>query len=461
LASLAYNAALGVGAPMLGAYLAWRVVQGKSRVGWPERWGRLPATLRPRSRPSVWFHAASVGEVSAARPIIRALQEANPSADCVMTVITPGGHEVAEAMVGDLLRGVAYLPFDLVPPVRRAIRVLDPDLFVGVETEIWPNLLQAVARHGARSALVNARLSDRSWPRYRRARGLMRWALSPYDRIMAQSEEDARRFVSIGASEAVVSVGGNVKFDEADRPLPSADVECLRRDLGISAEARVLVVGSTRVVEEERLIRDAFRRILESAPGVVALASRRQPATVMIHAPRHVERADAIEAAWRGSGFRTARRTSHAPADASPQVIILDTFGELGRVYAVGDVAFVGNSLVPPGGGQNLLQPLAQGKPVLFGPHMSNFRDAVAMAMAEGVGRRVSGADELAKVVCGLLEHPTERAAIRERALALVNRNRGAARRYADALSALAESGPGEAAAPASRRQPRGEARWP
>jgi 3-deoxy-D-manno-octulosonic-acid transferase len=382
--------------------------------------------MRSERRPRIWIHAASVGEVSVVRPILKAFARRVPAAGIVLTVITPGGYEVARGLVGTEVEGVAYLPFDLAPLAGAAVRWVRPDLFVGIETEIWPNLLHALRRYGSRAALVNARLSDRSYPRYMRIRRLMRWALAGYDRIVAQSAEDARRFATLGARADRLSVGGNVKFDEADKPLDGDAVARLRADLGIAPRAPVLVIGSTRSPAEEALVREAVCGMHATLRGLVT-----------IHAPRHIERAEGVCADWRAYGFRVVRRTEPTLASEDAQIIVLDTFGELGRVYAVGDAAFVGNSLVRPGGGQNLLQPLAQGKAVLFGPYVSNFRDAAALASAEGVGFVVTCAADLARKACELIADPARRAEIGARALDLVERNRGAADRYADVLADL------------------------
>ncbi len=454
---LAYNLGLAVASPVLMAYLLWRVVRGKSRDGWGERWGRLPNAIgsgRREHRPPetghpevgtrvrrAWVHAASVGEVAAAKPIIKALKAERDDLDVVMTVITPGGREVAETLAGQLVSSVAYLPFDLPWLMRKAVRLIGADLFIGIETEIWPNLLHALRTHGARCALVNARISDRSYPRYRRVRRLMRWALSQYDAVLAQSAEDAGRFIVLGAAPDAVRTLGNVKFDEAEHPLSAADQAALRVDLGLREEVPVWVAGSTRMPAEERMVWEAHRMVRTSLPDAV-----------LIHAPRHVARADEVEAGMRQVGLKPIRRSRPECRAELTDSIILDTFGELGKVYAVGDVAFIGNSMVPPGGGQNLLQPLAQGKGVLFGPYMSNFRDSAEMALSAGVGKRIATADELGQEVLRALTDRDSRTQVSRKAVELIEANRGASGRYAAALSALLpdHSGLGVGACPGS-----------
>ncbi len=423
-----YNAALVAGSPLLAGYLAWRLAKGKSRDGWGERWGRLPEAMRKHTATRVWCHAASVGEVMAAAPVLKEIKARDPDLEIVMTTITPGGHEIAQGMVDKLLAAVGYLPFDLMPLTKRAVRHIAPDLFIGVETEIWPNLLHALHTRDVPSVLINARISDRSYPRYRRIRWLLRGPLSCYDVILAQSQHDADRFISLGAPTENVMVAGNVKFDQAEDPLCDEAIAAMKAEFHIPTGSRVWVVGSTRTAEEERMVLAAYR-----------LAKQTLNDLVLILAPRHVDRAEAVVAGVRDAGFAVVRRTQLAELDGTCEAIVLDTFGELARVYAMADVAFVGNSLVPPGGGQNILQPLAQGKPVLHGPYMSNFRDVVAEASAAGVAWAVSSVQELAATLVTLIRSEDERMNVRGRALALVQTNRGAAARCAhECLARLA-----------------------
>lgn len=414
--------------PILSVYLLTRLAQGKSREGWAERWGHLPEALAQKSRPRLWIHAASVGEVMAATPILRAYRERNPGTEIVMSVITPGGYEVASGMKDNLVDAIFYCPFDVPLAVNRAIDRVQADVFIGMETELWPNLLYQVKRHGARTLLVNARISDRSLPSYERLRSLFRWTLGQFDHILAQTERDAERFRYLGAAPERVQVFGNSKFDQTTDRLTKEQVRALRQDLRLPPDAPVLVVGSTRTAEEERKIYAAYHLTLQSVPDLV-----------LIHAPRHVDRAEEVAGLMREAGLDPVRRTELAGRGTSAPVshLILDTFGELAGVYALGDVAFIGNSLVRPGGGQNLLQPLAQGKPVVYGPYMNNFRDLCALAEQARVGFRVVDEQELAAQWISLLRSETDaRSDLAERALSLLDSNRGVAARYAAAIEA-------------------------
>lgn len=431
----AYNAAMMVGAPALAVLLAWRLVRGKGRAGWAERWGRLPAGMMPTGRRRLWCHAASVGEVMAASPVIRAVQSRAGDLDAVMTTITPGGREVAEGYVGKLISGVSFLPFDVAPTVSRYVAKLRPDAFIGMETEIWPNLLHTLRRLGIPAALVNGRISDRSYPKYVRVRWLLRSSVQCYDVILARSAQDAERFRALGADPERVVLAGNVKFDQADAPVTPQEAAALREEFHIPPDAPVWVVGSTRVAEEEQMVWAAHNLATQSVPGLV-----------LVHAPRHIERVEEVNAAMRAAGLAPVRRTQLAGVRGRPRAIILDTFGELGRVYAIGDVALIGNSLTPPGGGQNLLQPLAQGKPVLIGPYASNFRDVVAEAMSHDLAYEVTSARDIAGRLVSLLRDAGGRRRIEGRALELICANRGAAGVCADHIHRLLDRA-GDAAA--------------
>lgn len=428
-AHILYNSVMGVASPVLAGYLLWRLARGKSRDGLSERWGSLSASLSKGPRARIWVHAASVGEVMAAQPILREIRNRRPEIEAVMSVITPGGREVAQGLVGKLIDGAVYLPFDIAPVIRKTVGFLKPDLFAGIETEIWPNLLYFLRQEGIPAALVNGRISDRSFVRYRHVRWFLASALESYSCILARTPTDAERFVALGAPAERVVPMGNVKFDQAEEPLSEGEVLALRSELRIDPAAPVWVVGSTRTAEEEKAVHAAHH-----------LARNALPRLVLIHAPRHVERSSEVAASMQSAGVRPVLRSALGNHTGYADAIVLDTFGELARIYAVADVAFVGNSLIAPGGGQNPIQPLAQGKPVLFGPYMSNFRDVAADAMAAGVGFQVTSARDLADRVIALIRDDDGRQAIAQRALALIRNNRGAAARYAERLVALMES---------------------
>jgi 3-deoxy-D-manno-octulosonic-acid transferase len=445
-ARFVYNLLLLLLSPLLLAFLLWRLVRGKEdRARWGERWGRLPAHLRAATgRPRVWVHAVSVGEVMAAAPVLRELRARFPDALLVVSTITPGGREVAQKQVPPADE-VVYFPLDVLPAVRAALARVRPDLVVLMEWEIWPNFLHAAARqYGARIAVLNGRVSDRGLRRGRRGAFFTRPGLLAVDLFAMQSVEDARRAALVGAEPSRIVTLGNTKFDEAVRALNADERAGLRQSLGLPPGASVWVCGSTRPGEEEIIAR-AFvqaRRVL--------------PDLRLIVAPRHIERADevAVILTREGAGPVARRSKMAGPELGGWDVLLLDTFGELGRVYALADVAFVGGSLLPFGG-QSVFQPLAQGAPALFGPHMNNQRDIAALARSEGVGWEVSDADTLAAQVVRLVSlPPDDRAQLGARARALIERNQGVARRSVDALARLLSNETTEPPVPARRKRP-------
>lgn len=425
---LLYNLFLVLTSPLWIAYLLWRmVVRGKSREGWSHRLGGVPAS--PPGRPTIWVHAVSVGEVIAAIPLLQLLREALPQYHLLLTTLTPTGNAIARQHVGKLADAVGYLPVDLPFAVRSALRRVRPDALIIMETELWPNLLMIAYRQGIKTFIANGRLSDRSLPSYRRLRWFFSRVLRHVDAICAQSEEDAKRFCSIGAPPDRVHVVGNTKFDQAATGAQDVDAEEIRGDLGLPFGAPVLVIGSTRASEEEQVIATAYQKLRSVLSNLC-----------IVWAPRHVERAQAVVEALQQAGFRAWLRTQGTPVEPQEQ-IVLDTFGELGRVYAVADVAIIGGSFVPLGG-QNLLQPLAHGKPVIHGPHMLNFRDVAAMARQAGVAWEARNVDELVECTLRLLQDASLREEVAHRAQNLIAEQQGASRRVLEIVKTSVEGSP-------------------
>ncbi|MFY7954080.1 MAG: 3-deoxy-D-manno-octulosonic acid transferase, partial [Armatimonadaceae bacterium] len=414
--NLAYNTVLGLLSPWIWLMLRRRLAAGKEdKARWGERWGHWPAVEAPGKSPRIWVHAVSVGETMAAAAVLRALRSRWPDACLMVTTVTTTGQAVAAARPEpDAAR---YFPIDFPGAARRAVAAAQPDLLLLMEGEIWPNTLLAAHRVGARIAVVNGRLSDKKLPMWRRVAPLIRGGLNVVDRFAMQSDEDARRMISLGVDPAKVIVAGNTKFDESTAPLGSDDKSVLRAEFGIPDGAPVLVCGSTRegsggVPDEERLVADA-----------VAAVRRTHPDLRVILAPRHLERVDGIIRDSFPDAGRRSRREAGRPDT------ILDTFGELARVYALADIAFVGGSLVP-WGGQSVFQPLAQGVPVVFGPHMNNQRDIAALALAAGVAREVPDSATLAEAIRENLDASSDqKARWSADALELIARNQGAADR--------------------------------
>jgi 3-deoxy-D-manno-octulosonic-acid transferase len=381
-----YSAVLGMGLlAYLPAFLARRRRAGYGQ-DLAQRFGRLGDGLPPE--PRCWIHAVSVGESAAAVPLVEGIRRRWPELGIVVSTVTPTGARI----VSERLAGIAahrYFPLDLPGPVRRALDGARPRFFIAIETELWPNFLRALARRRVPAMIANGRISDRSFRRYRRVRWLMRNVLADVSVFAMQTDEDARRIVALGAPPERVVVTGNLKSDLL--PGTGADDAGWRENLGLGADARLWVAGSTHR-GEEAVVLDVFQR-----------ARARWPALRLLLAPRHPERAGEVEALIRERGLPAARR-SRPPATPVPgTVIILDTVGELASLYGLAEVVFVGGSLVPVGG-HNVLEPAMRGKPVLVGPHMSNFREGAELLQRSGGGLVVKDGAELERELARLLE---------------------------------------------------------
>jgi 3-deoxy-D-manno-octulosonic-acid transferase len=385
--------------------------------------GRLPVYLNVDGDRSIWIHAVSVGEVLAARPLVPALRERFPAHRIFVSTTTMTGNAVARKSLRGV-DGLFYAPFDFPHPVRRALEVLNPSLLLLVETELWPNLIHEAKRRGARIALVNGRISPRSFPRYRRLRRLLTGTLGEVDLFLMQGEAHAQRIREMGAPADRVAVTGNLKFDAVEPArLPERLVKLLQ---GGTGQMRPLWVAGSTVGGEEEAVLSAFHRVRTAVPHARLLI-----------APRHPERFDTVPPLVEAAGFRCLRRSALDPlAWKDGEVLLLDSLGELSQVYALASVVFVGGSLVPSGG-HNILEPAVAGKPVVVGPHMENFQEIADQFRAEQAVVQVSSADELAGVVSSLLLDEDERQRLGERARDLVGRNRGAVERSASALADL------------------------
>jgi 3-deoxy-D-manno-octulosonic-acid transferase len=407
-------------APLWIGALAVRGFRDKTHWrGFSQRFGLGP-TVQGRS---IWVHAVSVGEVQAAVPLIEALLARFPQIPLVLTTVTPTGRARAEAIFKQRV-DVRYVPIDWPGSVSRFFQRVRPQLAVILETEIWPNLYHRCGRLGVPLVLASARISPRSVNSYRRLVGLFRETLSHGIFIAAQSQEDAERFRSIGASQERTHVVGNIKFDFGYPPDMEARGHELRQMLG--AHRPVWVAGSTHEKEEELLIA-AHRRIRERFTNAL-----------LVLVPRHPPRFPDVATLLREQGLRFVRRTSAVPVTGDTEVYLLDTLGELPPFYAAGDVAFVGGSLgVDHVGGHNLLEPAALGLPIVAGPHNFNSADIARMLGERGALRLVHDAPELAKVVGDLLADPRARTTMGASGRKTVDDNRGAVGRLMQFLEPL------------------------
>lgn len=420
-----YSALLAVvlvaGAPW---WLFRMATSGRYRAGLPGRLGRIPDGLDEAvaGRRVVWLHAVSVGEVMAATELVREMRTALPDRVIAVSTTTETGQRLARERFGSE-SPVFYLPLDFPVLVRRYVKVLHPELLVLMESEFWPNLMSLCSSKGIPVAVVNARISDRSLPRYLRLRALWRPILQRVSLFLAQSEENARRLARIGAPADRVTVSGNLKYDVKAAGV-NAMTSLLRQR--IPAEARIVVAGSTGE-GEERILLEAWKQVLESEPG-----------SVLVLAPRRPERFGAVAALVEAAGFDVAR-ASALVADGvrigQEGIILLDTIGDLASVYSLGTAAFVGGSLVT-GGGHNPLEPAQFGIPVVMGRSTENFREIVE-AMEEAEAIRIVDSAHLASALTDLLADPDRARVMGERGRRVFQEQAGATRRTVDALLGL------------------------
>ena len=404
-----YSCVISCAAPFAFAVLLWRGLRDRSywqglaeRFGWGSR-------LRA---PSVWLHAVSLGEMSAAAPLIRLILARYPQIPLLLTTATPAGRARARALFGDST-DIRFLPYDTPGSVRRFMARIQPRLAIIMETELWPNLFRQCERRGVAVILANARLSARSVARYRRLGKLFSGVFTANVLVAAQSAEDAERFQSIGSAQARTHVAGNVKFD---LQLDAGILDQGRRLRAAYGAARpVWIAGSTHAGEEEQLL-DAHARLKVDLPDVLLLL-----------VPRHKDRFAAVAELLSRRGVKFARRSSGQAAGGS-EILLVDTVGELTLLYASADVAFVGGSLVPIGG-HNLLEPAALGLPVLTGPYQFNSQEIATLLLQRGAALQVADARDLAAALRRLLGDAAERQRIGAIGRDIVAANRGSVAR--------------------------------
>ena len=391
------------------------------RQGFWQRLGFLPSSLQKwvGDSPVIWVHGASVGEITAAAPLVSLLRAQFASYKVVVTSLTPTGFARAEKLFGD---GVFIFPLDTAWAVNRALRTLKPVLFVNMETELWPNFITRAKARGAGVFQVNARLTEESLGMYQRFSAIVGEVLGAIDRIMVQSQEDLERYKSLGVPDDKLEFTGNLKFDIDP---PAIKPEEAKRQLGLEAAPFVLVAGSTRPGEEEIILK-ATGSLIKSG------------ALTLILVPRHPDRAAEVGEIVKKAGF-SPRFARKGELDIGPdRVRVVDLLGVLDTYYVASDLAFVGGGL-ENFGGHNPLEPASSGRPVLFGPFMQNCRAAVRALVREGGGVEVKGAEEFTERVKELLENTDKREEMGRNAAKVVEKNRGVTRRIVDRLGEYLE----------------------
>jgi 3-deoxy-D-manno-octulosonic-acid transferase len=394
---------------------------GKYVDGLRERLGRLPA-IETNGRPVIWLHCVSVGEAQAARPLARAILDRFPSHALVVSTVTRTGQRVARDVFRDEAASVIYFPFDWTWTVRRALRTINPSVVLIMETELWPNFLRECRRRHVPTAIVNGRLSERSFRRYQLVRRFIKCIVNDLDLALMQTEVDARRIRGLGLAPERVLVSGNVKFDIGNDACEQALTAEMRERFHFS-DHRPLIIAASTHSNEERIILAAFEQ-LRSMPG--------NDQVRLLLAPRHPERFAEVASLLESSGLSWSRR-SDAPdeRDSRCDVLLLDSIGELRAVYPLAAIVFIGGSLIPAGG-HNILEPAAAGACTVTGAHTFNFKAIVeafleADALVQLPALALKEATyALSNVLRELLANDERRQAIVENARAVLEKNRGA-----------------------------------
>ncbi|QDU88158.1 3-deoxy-D-manno-octulosonic acid transferase [Pirellulimonas nuda] len=424
--NLAYLLAIAALSPVI-AWKAWRT--GKYRDGYAEKLlGRVPK--RAGDRPCVWLHAVSVGEVNLLGTLIGELRRRRPEWELAISTTTRAGMELARRKYG-AEHTVFYCPLDFSWAVNAAMRRVRPGLLVLAELELWPNLIGAAKSHGAKVAIVNGRLSERSFAGYQRIGPLVRRVIRQVDRIAAQDEATAERFRCFATDPNKTSVTGSLKYDGAETNRENAKTVALRQQGGLSSSARVWLVGSTQAPEEEIALR-VFGRVSADHPDLH-----------LILVPRHPERFAEVANLLRATGQAFERRSALSPA-ASPQppaprrtrILLVDTVGELGAWWGTATIGFVGGSLGSRGG-QNMIEPAAYGVATSFGPNTRNFRDIVAALLAAGGAQVTADEAEMEAFIRRCLTEPAFAVELGSNARNLVASQLGATGRTVDLLDSL------------------------
>jgi 3-deoxy-D-manno-octulosonic-acid transferase len=423
---------LGLAAFFVGGlpvFAAQAVLRHKYRRSLPERLGRVATWTEPA--PPIWLHAVSVGEVMAATPLALELASRRPDLPLLVSTVTDTGRAVAEQRLP--ARQYVFFPLDFGWAVRPALDRLRPRAVLLTETEIWPNFIRACGMRGIPVVLINGRISPRSFPRYRRVRPLFAKVLQGIGLFCMQTSQDAARILELGAPEDRVHVVGNLKFDLAMAGHAGEGL-VVRTMLGLPNTRPVLVAGSTHRGEEGSVLK-AFQAARRTAADLLLLL-----------APRHPERLAEVEGLLAQAGLQWVRRSrlpapcasqqAGLPVKELPPVILLDTMGELAKLYAAGTIVYVGGSLVPIGG-HNVLEAAAYARPVLFGPHMGNFAEMARLFLEQGAGLQVRDATELGEQIVRLLAEPAAAGRMGEVGRSIVETHRGASRRTVDLLETV------------------------
>jgi 3-deoxy-D-manno-octulosonic-acid transferase len=386
----------------------------KTRMGWKERFGFYPKELfLEKMDGCIWFHGASAGDLLSLLPMVKLMRKQCPERKIVLSTMTNSGRLMAHSRLEKHVDAIVFVPWDIPCAARRAVRCISPGLLVLEYTEIWPNLIWEAKAHGAKIALTNGRFAEKRLSAYQLLLALSGISLSVFDALMMREKEGQKRAYFLGARPGATAVTGSTKFDVLADTGPKEELEALRCAFGFPEDARIWVAGSTHEGEEELLLGVFWR-----------LRSKFQTLRLVL-APRYIDRVDRVCDLANQRKLKVKRRSQAVSEEVD--VVVLDTMGELSKAYQLSEVVFVGGSFVSRGG-QNILEPAAQGRAVLFGPHMKNFEDCVSVLVGRG-GVQVNSKENLESVLSKLLAQSDELWRLGKLAKAAVEQVSGASER--------------------------------
>jgi len=420
-----YNILLSITSILLSPLILFALLrEEKYRMGLSQKLGFLPPHLLLKlsgSRP-VWIHAVSVGEVTSTIPLIQEIKKRYPSQKIILSTVTVTGNYTATIRVREV-DAVIYFPLDYSFIVKKVIRQIKPKLFIILETELWPNILRELKRNNIPSVVVSGRISNRSYHKYRWGRFFFTKVLDNIHLFCMQTEVDSKRIINIGADKDRVTTVGNLKFDQCVPTITTEEKENLYNMLSLKEGQTIFIAGSTHK-GEENIVLEVFKNLKKTYEDLI-----------LILAPRHPERFDEVADLLSHQKLRSIKKTKIKVAQKSNHhdIILLDTIGELSKLYSIGTIIFVGGSLVSTGG-HNVLEPVAYKKAVIFGPHMDNFSEISRCLRESGGGFQVNNQEEFLSQTEMLLQNDVDRDKLGEKAFEVIAHNQGAINKSMEAI---------------------------
>ncbi len=423
--NLLYNILSSVAAlVILPAFILYSVITGKKSRGLGHHFGYLPKLPDKGNKKRLWIHTLSFGEVNAATPVLKILHEENPELDIVVSVTTDSGYDGAQSNL-PFASAIIFHPLDCWPFLKLAVDKIQPDLFVLTDTGFWPGMIGTLHAHGVPQVLFNGRISEKSLKCYGFVKPWVAGLLNAFETICMQNDHGVDALRALGIDAQKLRAIGDTKYDGL-KPLSQPEASQLREALRIPVSHPVWVAGSTHAGEEQ-IVLEAFQKVKAEHPDLT-----------LILAPRRNERINDVISILKRRALEFTKRSEIQPnASHGHNVILLDTMGELGKLYAVADVAFVGRSLIAPGGGHSLIEPVAQGKPVLHGPYVDNVKQSAQELGAQGLAIEVSDAEDMANMVGQYISNESARGKVAEKAAHLLQVKKGASREMAEIIQTL------------------------